>query len=222
RGIKREFLEHVFDRFRQEDSSITRRQGGLGLGLSIVKNLVELHGGRIEVHSDGEGQGACFTVTIPLRRPSGARSDADQAEDAAIPTNQDLQSLRGLRVLVVDDVADARNLTRRILARSGAEVVTAASATEGWAAIEQTPPQLIISDIGMPEIDGYAFISEIRKRPAQAGGTIPAIAATAFARAEYRRRALVAGFDAHVAKPIDPAELIAVLGRIMTRTGGRQ
>ncbi|MGN6506322.1 MAG: PAS domain-containing sensor histidine kinase, partial [Tepidisphaeraceae bacterium] len=117
RGIKREFLEHVFDRFRQEDSSITRRQGGLGLGLSIVKNLVELHDGRIEVHSDGEGQGARFTVTIPLAQPSEARSDAEQAEDAAIPTNQDLQSLRGLRVLVVDDVADARNLTRRILAR---------------------------------------------------------------------------------------------------------
>ncbi|MGN6625395.1 MAG: PAS domain-containing hybrid sensor histidine kinase/response regulator [Tepidisphaeraceae bacterium] len=222
RGIKREFLEHVFDRFRQEDSSITRRQGGLGLGLSIVKNLVELHDGRIEVYSDGEGKGARFTVTIPLARPSEARSDADQADDTAFPTDQELESLRGLRVLVVVDVAYARNLTRRILARSGAEVVTAASATEGWAAIEQTPPQLIISDIGMPEIDGYAFISEIRKRPAQAGGAVLAIAATAFARAEDRRRALVAGFDAHVAKPIDPAELIAVLGRIMTRTGGRQ
>ncbi|MBM7118110.1 PAS domain-containing protein [Archangium primigenium] len=213
KGIPADFLPHVFERFRQAEGSVARKYGGLGLGLSIVKHLVELHGGTIAVASEGEGRGATFTVRLPMvaaRRPERVPAPpleiAQQQEGLDCPTE-----LNGLRLLLVDDEADTREYLRMVLERCHAQVETASSAAEGMELLLRTRPHVLVSDIGMPGEDGYAFIRKVRALPASKGGRVPAVALTAYARAEDRTRALLAGFKAHVPKPIQRAELLAVL-----------
>ena len=216
-GINPDFLPHVFERFRQADASTTRSYRGLGLGLSIVKHIVELHGGTVSVNSAGEGQGATFVVQLPLAvvRPlmRGVHPRLGQRV-SLLPADADLSNIV---VLVVDDEDDARELLRRLLSDRGATVVTAASAAEGLAAIEQQSPDVLISDIGMPEVDGYELVRRVRGRLAETGRRFPMIALTAFARSEDRTRALLAGFATHIAKPVDAAELIATVAAVTGR-----
>jgi CheY-like chemotaxis protein/anti-sigma regulatory factor (Ser/Thr protein kinase) len=213
-GIRPEFLPYVFDRFRQDDTSEARSHGGLGLGLAIVHYLVELHGGSIRAESAGEGQGATFTVSLPALagavshlvgpEPPDARSSA-----AAEPP----PALRGVRVLVVDDDVDARDLVTRVLEQHEARVMAVPSALEALRALDDWPPDVLVSDIGMPDESGYVLIRKIRRLAPERGGTIPALALTAYAGADDVKRALAAGFQAHVAKPVEPTELaLAVAG----------
>lgn len=213
-GIKPEFIPFVFDRFRQADASTTRRHGGLGLGLSIVKSLVELHGGTVDVESPGEGKGATFIVRLPV---------PPAAEETPVPVTlpasgiQGTPELSGLRILVVDDEDDARTLARRVLEERGAHVITVSSAAEAIASVgENNPPSVLVSDIGMPEQDGYDLIKQMRALPGDAG-RVPAVALTALARAEDRKRALSAGYQKHVSKPVDPTELVAVIASLAGR-----
>ena len=214
-GIDPKFLPYVFDRFRQADASTTRRHGGLGLGLSIVKSLVEMHQGTVEVQSPGEGQGATFIVCLPLAHPkTGGEISVDPK--AHEPT-RDLSSLVGLRVLVVDDEPDARTLARRVLEERGAVVVTVSSAAEALRAVDgDSTVSVVVSDIGMPEHDGYDFIRQMRSMPGSAG-RVPAIALTALARDEDRKRTLLAGYQVHISKPVDPAELVTVIATLAGR-----
>ncbi|OEZ60350.1 ATP-binding protein [Duganella sp. HH105] len=202
-GIAPAFLDHVFERFRQADATATRKHGGLGLGLAIVKHLVEQHGGTVDADSEGEGRGACFTVRLPRRHgydePLGA---ADGHRAAA-------HDLSGLQVLVVDDEDDARELIKRILNDCNADVLTAATATEALTLLQHARPDLMVSDLGMPEVDGYGLLDRIRALGPARGGDLPAIALTAFARSEDRIKALSSGFLAHISKPVEPNELIA-------------
>ena len=209
-GIAPEFLGQVFDRFRQADATTTRRHGGLGLGLSIVKNLIELHGGSVQVASQGPGLGATFTVSLPLqpvRHEPEAEAEARRntaVDKAAIQVN-----LGGVKVLVVDDEKDSVGTIKRILELHGAEVRGAYSMEEGLREFTQFTPDVVLSDIGMPEHDGYELITCLRALPG--GRTVPAVALTALARSEDRTRALRAGFQLHVAKPVDFTELVAVV-----------
>lgn len=217
-GITPEFLPHVFDRFRQQDASTVRRHQGLGLGLAIVKQLVELHGGSVEARSEGIGQGSTFVVHLPINaapvRPStGPSTTASEPPRDDIP----LPSLLGTKVLVVDDDADARELLRSILAQSGASVRTAGSAEEALQQFGARQPDVLVSDIGMPGRDGYDLIREIRSRDDCSGGHVPALALTAFARSDDRRRAIGAGFHMHLAKPVEPAELVTVVSSLAKR-----
>ena len=252
-GIPPAFLPHVFDRFRQADATSTRRHGGLGLGLAIVKQLVELHGGSVRATSAGAGLGASFAVSLPLTvavdapysastGPFGAlAASADQAEG---PGTQDFEErrhpqatgfnkmkgdalgvdLRGLRVLVVDDEADARALLKRLLEERGAEVLVGGSAREAYELAATERPDVLVSDIGMPEQDGYTLIRRIRKAEASStqGQTprrkLPAVALTAYARTEDRMKAVLAGFQMHVAKPVEAAELLAMVASLAGRT----
>ena len=211
-GIKPEFLPFVFDRFRQADASTTRRHGGLGLGLSIVKSLVELHGGSVEVDSPGEGRGATFTVRLPIPTlPQEVPASPPEPQSHSTP------ELAGLRILVVDDEDDARTLARRVLEERGAQVITVSSAAEAMASVgDNNPPNVLVSDIGMPEQDGYDLIKQMRALPGDAG-RVPAVALTALARAEDRKRALSAGYQKHVSKPVDPAELVSVIASLAGR-----
>jgi signal transduction histidine kinase/CheY-like chemotaxis protein len=213
RGIKPEFLPFVFERFRQEDASTTRKHGGLGLGLSIVKHLVELHGGSVRVKSDGEGRGATFTIVLPISAvaPSGSRQSRDLSSGKSREFAEfDPPDLRGVKVLIIDDDNDAREIIARILAETGATILGAASSSAGLEILQRERPHVLVSDIGMPEMDGYEFVRNVRSLPADKGGNTPAIALTAFARSEDRRRALVAGFQMHLAKPVEPAEFLTV------------
>ncbi|RZT10982.1 PAS domain S-box-containing protein [Duganella sp. CF402] len=204
-GIAPGFLQHVFERFRQADATTTRQHGGLGLGLAIVKHLVEQHGGTIAVTSEGEGRGACFTLRLPAHHhlPAPAAPPAPAKPHAAV------QDLSGVQVLVVDDEDDARELIKRILSDCNAEVLTAATAAEALQLLQHERPDLLVSDLGMPGMDGYGLLDRIRALGPSRGGDLPAIALTAFAHAEDRGRALASGFLAHLAKPVEPDELIA-------------
>jgi PAS domain S-box-containing protein len=218
KGISREFLPHVFDRFRQADSTITRAYGGLGLGLAIVKHLVALHGGTIEVQSDGEGKGARFVVHVPAASSNaGAQGRALEPLKASGTELECPPAIRGMKVLVVDDEADARELVQTLLEQCRAEVDTASSAADALALLGTREYDVIVSDIGMPGQDGYAFIAAVRALGAERGGRTPAVALTAYARTEDRTRALLAGFQSHVAKPVEPLELLVVVANVLTR-----
>lgn len=215
-GILPEFLPHVFERFRQQDSSTDRRHQGLGLGLSIVKQLIELHGGSVQVRSGGEGLGSIFTVTIPLSNNYVRRAAeplTQRREEHQLPTEAP-PSILGVKVLVVDDDNDARELLRSILAHHGASVRTASSAAEAIREFTAKAPQILVSDIGMPGEDGYELIRKIRALDSQEGKRVPAVALTAFARSEDRRRAIGAGFNMHLSKPVEPAELLTIVASL--------
>ena len=199
-GIEPEFLPHVFDRFTQADSSSTRRHGGLGLGLAIVRHIVELHGGRVIVHSEGRGKGSTFIVQLPI----------PLARQEALPTEKgESSSLEGLRVLLVEDDDDTREVVSAALARYGASVIEAASAAEALQLFVKKSPDILVTDLGMPDMDGYELLSKIRSE--SGGRDIPAVALTAFAGAEDKQKSLRAGFHAHLSKPISVKELIAAI-----------
>ena len=220
-GIKPEFIPYLFERFRQGDASTTRKYGGLGLGLSIVKSLVELHGGTVSVASRGEGTGTTVTVSLPLTAVHSRPGDTERAHPSTpgpvVSSTPPAPELAGLKVLVVDDQADARELIERVLEDCGADVVLAGSAAEALAALSAWRPDVLVTDIGMPDGDGYELLRRIRALGAERGGKIPAIALTAFARSEDRTRALRAGFVVHVSKPVDPAELVATVASVAGR-----
>ncbi len=209
KGVKPDFLPHLFERFRQADSSTAREFGGLGLGLAIVKQLTELHGGRVRAASEGEGKGTKLTIELPLSvMRTLADADAPSVHPRALPMQAKFHEqvrLAGVKVLVVDDEPDARDLIRWVLEDNGATVYVAASGEEARQVLEAKRPDVMLSDIGMPIQDGYALMTEIRR----AGNDVPAVAITAFARSEDRTRALLAGFQMHIAKPVEPAELLA-------------
>ena len=221
-GITPEFLPLVFERFRQQDASGARATGGLGLGLSIVKRLVEQHGGTVQAASPGEGGGATFTIRLPLMVLRSGSGDGTSALVGAAEASGDARrvDLSGLTVLVVDDQADALELMRRVLGDCDAQVLTATSADEALRAIDRKIPDVLVTDIGMPRVDGYELLRRVRARAPARGGDVPAIALTAFARAEDRTRALRAGFVVHVPKPLDASELIATVASVVGRTGG--
>jgi len=218
-GIEPEFLAHVFEPFRQADASSTRLHGGLGLGLAIVRYFVEAHGGTVSAFSDGPGHGARFLVVLPAI-PAAQQLAADEPvrTAGAVQTEGGRKigtELAGLRVLFVDDQADARQLAQVILSRAGADVVLAASAAEAIEAFESTPVDIIVTDIAMPKVDGYALIAEIRRRDVQAGRHTPAIASTAYRSPEDRQRVLAAGFDAYLRKPMEAAELASTVAAVI-------
>ena len=208
KGITSEFLPHVFEYFRQEDGTTTRKFGGLGLGLAIVRHLTELHGGTVRADSPGEGLGATFTVRIPLMAIA-----SELPQDTNLATS--IIDLGGLRVLVVDDEADMRELVGFILEQRGAEVHTAASALEALIVFDQFNPDVLISDIGMPTMDGYMLMRQVRTRSPEQGGRIPAIALTAYAGELDQRQALAAGFGQHIAKPVEPDELVKAIATLI-------
>jgi signal transduction histidine kinase/response regulator RpfG family c-di-GMP phosphodiesterase len=224
-GIEPRFLPHVFERFRQADGTTTRQHGGLGLGLAIARHLVELHGGKIEAHSDGENMGTTFTVTLPsvgpAREPAAKReARTPDAFDRRPPRRS--PALDGLRVLIVDDEPDAREMIEEVLAQCGAAVKSCGSAAEALAVLAEEGADFLISDIGMPDLDGYAFIRRVRQMERLSGAAVPAVALTAYASPQDREQAVAAGFHKHLAKPLDPEELIAVVARVSGRDGRRE
>jgi CheY-like chemotaxis protein len=223
-GIAPDMLPHVFERFQQGDSTSTRRHTGLGLGLALVRHLVELHGGTVEASSLGEGQGATFTVKLPVaiaRAGDGdetrsLRARVHPAAAAAVSTLG--PSLRGLRILVVDDDRDGLDLVAAMLINGGAEVRTCPSVAEGLEALQTWRPDVLISDIEMPGEDGYSFIRRVRAIDDVKIARTPAVALTAYGRVEDRRRTLAAGYSMHVPKPVDPAELTTIVAGLAGRT----
>ena len=222
-GIDDAFLPHVFERFRQADASASRRHGGLGLGLSIVKQLVELHGGVVSAASDGKNKGSRFTVELPLAavdtyavEAAAGREPRPSALSSDIAAPLPRANLKGVRVLVVDDEPDARDLVERLLTECATIVTTAGSASEALQQVAREKPDVLVSDIGMPEEDGYTLMRWIRKLDGDRGD-IPAIAFTAYARAEDRTKAMQAGYQLHLAKPVEPAKLIAMVAKLAKR-----
>lgn len=219
-GISSEFLPHVFDRFRQADGTTTRAHGGLGLGLAIVRHLVELHAGAITVQSDGEGMGAVFVVELPMLETeqdvAGYSDDPIPKMPAAVEGKRS-NSLKGLEVLVIDDDGDTREMIGALLSGCGAVVRACASAAEALGVLEHVNPAVIVSDIGMPDEDGYSFIRRLRKMFGENGCNSPAIALTAYASNEDRNRSLAAGFQVHISKPLEPDELVAAVANLVGR-----
>ncbi len=223
-GIHKDFLPFVFERFRQADSSTTRRFGGLGLGLSIAKHLVDLHGGTIAVSSDGEGKGASFVVTLS---PQAELSDSTHPDNGEIdlpgePGSAAPPDLTGVRVLVIDDESDAREFVRHILVERHAEVELAASAVEGLDRLLASKPDLVICDIGMPDQDGYGFITAVRALSTEMGGDVLAVALTSLAQEDDRIRALTSGFHRHLTKPVEPYTLVALVSTLLQATRNRE
>ncbi len=214
-GISPAFLPHLFERFRQADASTTRQHGGLGLGLSIVRHLVELHGGRVRAESRGLGHGAVFTVVLPTSRADGPPPFRPVAVAGRLAVSGSQGLLAGTRLLAVDDESDARELLHAILTAAGARVTVAASGAEAFAAFRREPPDALVADLGLPDEDGYALLRRIRALPPADGGTAPAIALTAFARGSDRAESLAAGFDLHLTKPVDPDELCAAVADLV-------
>jgi signal transduction histidine kinase/CheY-like chemotaxis protein len=215
-GIEPEFLPFLFERFRQADSSSTRTHSGLGLGLSIVKQLVELHGGSVEAQSRGENKGATFIVRLPLV-PVRSEAGREHPTSSIAAVQPETIDLTGVHVLIVDDEADARELIKRVLTQCGAEVRCAGSAPQALEILRGHRPDVMISDIGMPHMDGYDFIRRVRALPPLEGKRLPAIALTAFARSVDRTRAIMAGYQIHMAKPIEPQELVATVASFAGR-----
>ena len=220
-GIAADLLPHIFERFWQGDSTITRRYSGLGLGLALVRHLIEAHGGTVSARSPGEGKGATFTVSLPVaiarpvvdrEREPHTHREGPRRVDGALPP-----SLMGFRLLAVDDDRDSLDLIMTVLANAGAEVRVSASAAEALKIVQGWRPDVLISDIEMPGEDGYAFIQKVRSLDAEVAGKVPAVALTAYGRAEDRHRSISAGFSMHVAKPVDPAELVAIVASLAGR-----
>jgi CheY-like chemotaxis protein len=216
-GISPEFLPHIFDLFQQADVSSKRERNGLGLGLAIVKRLVELHGGAIYPYSPGLGQGSDFMVTLPLATVQQNGREAFRRYIQSGAGGEKSSALAGLRILVVDDEYDTREVLGAMLARYGAEAISAESAAEAFRTLVERSPDVIVSDIGMPGEDGYEFIARVRALPAEQGGAVPAIALTAFASGQDRQRALSTGFQTHLSKPIEPIELAQAVARAAGR-----
>jgi len=214
RGIEPDYLPHVFEPFTQEDASSTRSHEGIGLGLSIVRSLVELHGGRIRAASEGMGKGATFTVELPVLEPVSSRSGTPaQQPRAETPLPEPGQAvLRGVKILVIDDQAFTRDFVAAVFRRAEAEVVAAASVRQALAQFNDGAPDVVVCDLAMPEEDGYVFLRTVRALPPPASAT-PIVALTAFGRPEHRQHALAAGFDEYLKKPIDPAELTSAVLR---------
>jgi len=209
----------VFDRFRQAEGSISRKQGGLGLGLAVARHLVELHGGNIRAESRGPQQGSAFSVDLPLageRRDPARRQEREREIErrGQVPT---VARLEGIRVLLVEDDEDSRKLLGLMLTRQGAEVTSTASSAEALDAFGQMLPDVVVSDIGMAEVDGYELMRKVRALPAEGGGLTPAIALTGYATRKDRERALSAGYQLHLAKPVEPADLVAAIASLSSR-----
>jgi len=214
RGIDAELLPHIFERFKQSDSASTREHAGLGLGLAIVRHLVELHGGRVHAESAGVGQGATFTVVLPI----GATSAVDAAAvQQPVPGTPTAERLDGVRVLVVEDDADTRDLVATVLAQSGAVTFTAANARDGISMAPRVRPDVLVCDLAMPDQDGLAAVRAVKAWAAEAGVALPALALTAYARAEDRDQALAVGFDVYLSKPVEPSELVRAVVRLARR-----
>jgi CheY-like chemotaxis protein/two-component sensor histidine kinase len=208
KGIASNFLPHVFDCFRQADSTTTRTSGGLGVGLAIVRHLVEAHGGIVQAESPGENQGATFRVKLPLMKTTPTLN-------TEAPSLTDSPNLNGLHVLLVDDDDETREFLSFFLSREGATVNAVASAQEALTLMAQTEPQLLISDIGMPVVDGYALLRQVRSLTSAKTSQIPAIALTAYAGAVYEQQAIAAGFQRHITKPVDPDRLVSVIANLI-------
>jgi CheY-like chemotaxis protein/two-component sensor histidine kinase len=215
-GIEPEFLPKAFERFRQADATSARQHGGLGLGLAIVRHLVELHGGTVRAESDGLGKGTTVTVCLPIlsARTRSVERQAALGLEASRTEVRRPRELEGIHILVVDDEPDARELMSELLSSRHANVVTARSVEEALAVVKEHRPDIVISDIGMPGEDGYSLVRRLRALPAEDGGKTPAVALTSYACSEDRTKALVAGFNMHVPKPVEPAELFAVLASL--------
>jgi signal transduction histidine kinase/CheY-like chemotaxis protein len=221
-GIRPDFIDHVFERFRQADGATTRAHGGLGLGLAIVRHLAELHGGTVRAESPGPGRGSTFTVSLPIS-PLSSTSAACPPPVSRAPVLQMAcpGELAGVHILIVDDEPDARDLLAAVFAPCHAIVATAGSAADALEQLQRVRPDVLISDIGMPGEDGYALIQKVRALPEERGGRIPAVALTAFARLEDRTRTLLAGFNMHVPKPVEPGELLVVAASLHAAFGRR-
>src|SRR5437870_6265647 len=214
RGIEADLLPHICERFHQSDSTSTRVHAGLGLGLAIVRHLVELHGGRVRAESAGAGQGATITVVLPI---AAAEGDGVAAVDQRVSGVSGGERLDGVRVLVVEDDADSRDLVVAVLTQAGAVPFAAASARDGMSMASRVRPDVLVCDLAMPDQDGLAVVRAVKSWAAEAGVTLPALALTAYARAEDRDRALAAGFDLYVTKPVDPSELVRAVARLVRR-----
>jgi len=226
-GISPELLPHVFDRFRQAAGATMQRDTGLGLGLAIVRQLVELHGGSVSAASDGEGRGATFTVCLPIAAPGIQPSRAVALGEARTTGSTTSPALRlsrldGLHILIVDDSADGRELTSLVLSQAGASVKAVASVREALRLLEVERPDALVTDIGLPDEDGFALVRHIRQSEAERGGFLPALALTGFARAEDRVRILAAGFQAYIPMPVEPVELTAAIANITGHLQGRE
>jgi CheY-like chemotaxis protein len=223
-GIKPDFLPHVFERFRQADAGTTRKTGGLGLGLSIVRHLVEMHGGSVHATSEGDDRGATFRVRLPLMivHVEGIREAREHPRTEKRTPLTRLGNLSGVRIVAIDDEEDALGLLRIVLETAGAEVITLTSALEGLQRLADLRPDTLVVDLGMPEMDGFEFISRVRSSEDPELRDIPAAALTAFARADDRTKVLESGFEMHLAKPVDPGELVASVATLVRRAPRRR